>query len=84
MFVEDDSYREVVIRIDHSEFLQHFVRLGVKPTMDFTFLNKAFCMLSPSTLEAMHQVLCRYILSRAAPGRMVMSSLLTASSEMND
>ncbi len=57
MFVEDDSYREVVIRIDNSEFLQYFVRLGVKPTMDFTFLNKAFCALSAETLEAMNQAL---------------------------
>ncbi len=40
MFVEGDSYREVVVRIDNSEFLQYFVRLGVKSTMDFTFLNK--------------------------------------------
>jgi len=57
MFVEDDSYREVVICIDNSEFLQYFVRLGVKPTMDFTFLNKAFCALSAETLEAMNQAL---------------------------
>ena len=60
MFVEGDSYREVVVRIDNSEFLQYFVRLGVKPTMDFTFLNKAFCALSAKTLEAMNQALSQY------------------------
>ncbi len=60
MFVEGDSYRDVVVRIDASEFLQHFVRLGVNPTMDFTFLNKAFCALSPKTLEAMNAVLAGY------------------------
>ena len=53
MFLEGDSYRDTVVRIDTSEFLQHFVRLGVRPTMDFTFLNKAFGALSARTLEAM-------------------------------
>lgn len=60
MFVEGDSYRDVVVRIDNSEFLQYFVRLGVKPTMDFTFLNKASCALSAETLEAMNQALSQY------------------------
>jgi hypothetical protein len=35
MFIEGDSYREVVSRIDTSEFLRHFVRLGFKPIMDW-------------------------------------------------
>jgi IS5 family transposase len=60
MFVEGDSYRDVVVRIDTSEFLQYFVRLGVKPTMDFTFLNKASCVLSAQTLEAMNEALSHY------------------------
>ena len=60
MFVEGDSYRDVVVRIDNSEFLQYFVRLGVKPTMDFTFLNKASCALSAKTLEVMNQALSQY------------------------
>ena len=62
MFVEGVSYRETVIRIDTSEFLQHFVRLGVMPTMDFTFLNKAFGSLSQSTLESMNDAFARYAL----------------------
>jgi len=57
MFLEGDSYRDVVIRIDTSEFLRHFVRLGLKATMDFTFLSKALGALSPETLAAMNQVL---------------------------
>ncbi len=60
MFLEGDSYRDVIVRIDNSEFLRHFVRLGVKPTMDFTFLNKAACSLSPETLEAMNQAFSQY------------------------
>ena len=62
MFVEGVSYRETVVRIDTSEFLQHFVRLGVMPTMDFTFLNKAFGSLSQSTLESMNDAFARYAL----------------------
>jgi IS5 family transposase len=60
MFIEGDGYRDVVIRIDTSEFLQYFVRLGVRPTMDYTFLNKAFCTLSAKTLERMNDTIARY------------------------
>lgn len=57
MFVEQTSYRNTVIRIDDSEFLRAFVRLGLKPTMDFTFLNKAYSALRPETVEQMTVVL---------------------------
>ena len=30
MFIEQDSFRQVVIRIENSEFLRHFVGLGIK------------------------------------------------------
>ncbi len=60
MFVEGDSYRDAVTRIDTSEFLQYFVRLGVRSTMDFTFLNKAFGALSGLTLERMNQIIAHY------------------------
>lgn len=68
MFIEGDSYRDVVIRIDTSEFLRHFVRLGFKPTMDFTFLNKAFCVLSAKTLEAMNQGVAGYAIAHGKIG----------------
>ena len=60
MFLEGDSYRDVVVRIDTSEFLQYFVRLGCQPTMDYSFLCKAFCTLTESTMEALNEVLTRY------------------------
>lgn len=60
MFIEGDGYRDTVIRIDTSEFLQNFVRLGVRPTMDYTFLNKAFCTLSAWALERMNDIITRY------------------------
>ena len=60
MFVERDSYRQVVIRIENSEFLRHFVGLGIKTMMDFSFLDKAFCVLSDRTWETMNRVLAEY------------------------
>jgi IS5 family transposase len=60
MFIERDSYRDVVIRIENSEFLQCFVGLGIKPMMDFSFLNKAFGILSDETWQTMNQVLAQY------------------------
>lgn len=62
-FLEGKTYRNAVILIDNSEFLQYFVRLGVKPTMDFTFLNRAYTALRAETLEHMNAVLARYALT---------------------
>jgi IS5 family transposase len=60
MCVEQDRYRQVVVRIENSEFLRHFVGLGIQSMMDFTFLNKAFCILRDQTWESMNRVLAQY------------------------
>ena len=60
MFIEQDSYRQVVIRIENSEFLRSFVGLVIKPMMDYSFLNKAFGILSEKTWQTMNQVLAKY------------------------
>ena len=61
MFIEQDSYRDVVVRIETSEFLRSFIGFGFyKPMMDFTFVSKAFAALSPQTWEAMNGVLGCY------------------------
>ena len=57
MFIEGDSYREVVVRIENSEFLQGFVCFGIKPMMDFSFLNKAFGILGDETRQTMNLLL---------------------------
>jgi len=62
-FIEQLSYRNTVIRIDTSEFLRHFTRLGPGSTMDFSLLSKAFCFLSAETVAAMNQVLNAYAVS---------------------
>lgn len=60
MFLEGDSYRDVVVRVENSEFLQSFVKLGLKPMMDYTFLCRAFNALSAETWKAMNQLLSGY------------------------
>ncbi len=63
LFLEGKTYRNTVILIDNSEFLQYFVRLGVKPTMDFTFLNRTFTALQAPTLLMMNTVLANYAIT---------------------
>jgi len=61
MFLEQDSYRDVVVRIETSEFLRSFIGLGFyKPMMDFTLVSKAFSALSAETWKAMNEVLGQY------------------------
>ena len=57
MFLEGQGYRGTVVLIENSEFLRHFVRLGIKSAMDYTFLNRAFSSLSSTTMEKMNAVL---------------------------
>lgn len=60
MFFEQWSYRQAVVQIDSNMVLQNFVRLGLLPMMDFTFLNKAYCALSESTWTKINEVLNGY------------------------
>lgn len=63
LFLEGKTYRNTVILIDNSEFLQYFVRIGVKTTMDFTFLNRAYTALGASTIDKMNAVLTGYAIT---------------------
>jgi IS5 family transposase len=60
MFVEDLSYRDAVVQIENSEFLRKFVRLGVQPMMDFTFLSRAFGVIREETWEKVNRLLAEY------------------------
>jgi len=60
MFVEGDSYRGVVVRIELSDFLREFVGLGIQPMMDFSFVSKAFGALSEKTWQAIKETLKGY------------------------
>ncbi len=63
LFLEGRSYRNTVVLIENSEFLRHFVRLGIKSSMDYTFLNRAFSSLSAATMEKMNAALTGYAIS---------------------
>jgi len=63
LFIEGKSYRNTIILIDNSEFLRHFVRLGLKSTMDFTFLNRAYSSLSETTIDKMNAILTDYAIT---------------------
>ena len=61
MFVEADSYRDLVVRIENSEFLRSFIGFGFcKPMMDFSFVAKAFAALSEETWKAVNLSLAQY------------------------
>lgn len=61
MFVEQDSYRDVAVRIENSDFLRSFVGFGFfKPMMDFSFVGKAFAALSEETWKAVNRSLAEY------------------------
>ena len=51
------SYREAVIRIADSEFLQDFIRTRKKAVMEHTFLNKCFKVIQPSTWKRVNELL---------------------------
>jgi IS5 family transposase len=56
MMVEGLSYRETVVRIAESEFLQNFIRTRKKAVMDHTFLNRAFKAIRPETWKRVNAI----------------------------
>jgi IS5 family transposase len=56
-FIEQQSFRDVVVLIENSDFLRNFVRLGVDPMMDYSFLNKASCIIRETTWEAINEAM---------------------------
>ena len=58
--VEGLSLREAVLRIADSRFLQSFVRLEKKSTMDYPLLDQCYGAIEPETLEEMNRVLGAY------------------------
>jgi IS5 family transposase len=63
--IEGRSLRETVVRIDDSNFLRHFVRIGNGPMMDFTTLCKLKNRIAPKTWEAINEALAGYAIRRA-------------------
>jgi IS5 family transposase len=59
-FVEQHSFRDVVVLIENSEFLRNFVRLGVNHMMDYSFLNKAYGIIGEKTWQAINYAVAQY------------------------
>jgi len=59
MMVEGLSYRETVVRIADSEFLQDFIRTRKKAVMDHTFLSRCFKVIRPETWKRVNEALGR-------------------------
>ena len=57
--LEGLSLRQTVVRVDDSPALRQFVRLGTKPMMDFTTLDKLKNALRPSTWKRINAALAR-------------------------
>jgi IS5 family transposase len=64
MSIEGLPLRETVVLIGNSPFLQDFVRLEKRATMDFTFLDKCLCAVRPETWKAMNEALGRAAVAR--------------------
>ena len=54
------SLRRTIVRIAHSEFLCEFLRLGNRPVMDYSFLDRCFGTIRPHTWEAVVHKLGAY------------------------
>jgi IS5 family transposase len=66
MMVEGLSYRETVVRIGESDFLQDFIRTRKKAVMDHTFLNRAFKAIRPQTWKRVNAALGQRSVASAA------------------
>ncbi|MGH8610846.1 MAG: ISNCY family transposase [Gammaproteobacteria bacterium] len=63
--VEGCSLREIIIRIDDSNFLRQFVRIYGGPMMDFTTLCKLKNGLSPETWKKINHALAQHAVEQA-------------------
>ena len=57
MMVEGLAYRETIVRIAESDFLQDFIRTRKKAVMDYSFLNRAFKAVRPATWKRVNELL---------------------------
>ena len=58
--LEGLSLRQTVVRVDDSPALRQFVRLGARPMMDFTTLDKLKNAIRPVTWKRINEALARH------------------------
>ena len=59
-WVEGDPYRETIIRVNGSDFLRNFTRIGMGEVPGYTFFCEAMKFIRPETLNAMNALLLHY------------------------
>jgi IS5 family transposase len=63
--IEGASLREIIIRIDDSNFLRRFTRIYNGPMMDFTTLDKLKNSIPPATWKRVNRLLGRHAVENA-------------------
>lgn len=58
--IEGESLRGTIVRIAESGFLQDFLRLGNRPVMDYSFLDRALKAIRPETCREINRHLAAY------------------------
>jgi len=73
-----DSFRETVIRIADSEFLQDFLRTRKKAVMHHSFLDKCFKAIRPETWKRINETLVGQVVANEAVDPSVIRADTTA------
>ncbi len=58
--LEGLPFRDAVIRIGSEPFLQDFTRMRKRPVMDYSFLDKCFLAIAPTTWKRVNELLGQY------------------------
>lgn len=58
--LEGLPFRDAVIRIGSEPFLQDFTRMRKRPVMDYSFLDKCFLAVAPTTWKRVNELLGQY------------------------
>lgn len=61
--IERQSLRNTMVRIAHSLFLQAFLRLGPRPVMDYSLIDRAFNTIGKTTWAKVNEALTAHALS---------------------
>ena len=61
--IEGQSLRGTMVRISHSLFLQAFLRLGPRPVMDYSLIDRAFNAIGKTTWAKVNEALTAHALS---------------------
>jgi IS5 family transposase len=58
--IEGASYRDIVVRIDDSQYLRQFTRIYEGPMMDYSTLNKLECVIRPQTWKRINELVATW------------------------